>query len=251
MPRLHVDKSRMDTDAVVITHEDHRYIARVLRLGAGDRVTLFDGKGGEAEAELVRVGPRAAELIIRNRTPAPPRVGPDFILIQALGRGEKLDLVVQKATELGVHRIIPVTTERAVPRLETVRSDSRRVRWQKIAREAARQSRRADLPEIDPVTSFTVAIEAAPRDALKLVFWEEAREGGRGRGRGLKEILPLQPPPAVVIAIGPEGGFSEEEVARAKEAGFVVAGLGPRILRTETAALVALSVLNYTLGDLG
>ncbi|HZU81856.1 MAG TPA: 16S rRNA (uracil(1498)-N(3))-methyltransferase [Polyangiaceae bacterium] len=247
MVRLHVDPERLAGETVVVTDEDHRYLTRVLRLATGSRVTLFDGRGVEADAEVIRVGPRAVELRVLARREAPPPRGPTLTLIQALARGEKLDLVVQKTTELGVHRILPVTTARAVPRLEPLRSSSRLARWQKIATQAARQSGRADVPEVQPVVGFPIAIAAAPRDALKLLLFEGAK------GQGLKQALgSIESPPAtVVVAIGPEGGFTDEEVARAKEAGFTVAGLGPRILRTETAALVALAIVGYALGDLG
>ncbi len=244
--RLHVDAVKMANDQVVVSDEDYRYLVRVLRLAVGDNVTLFDGRGLEADARIARLGPRAVELKVHARREAVASNGPVVTLIQALARGEKLDLVVQKATELGVGRVIPVTTERAVPRLETMRATSRRVRWQKIAREAARQSGRADVPEVEPVTSLAVAVQAAPREALKLILWEQSRGHVR-----LKEILPATAPSGIVIAVGPEGGFSDGEVEHAKEAGFISIGLGPRILRTETASLAALAVLGYALGDLG
>src|SRR4051812_10249951 len=216
MARLHVEPARLAGDAVVIADEDHHYLTRVLRLGVGDRLTLFDGVGSEAEAEIMRVGPRASEARVLERRHIEPPGGPHLTLLQAMARGEKLDLVVQKATELGVHRIIPVTTERSVLTLDHVRSTSRRLRWQKIAREAARQCGRADLPDIEPVTSLAVALAAAPRDALRLMFWEGARSSR------LKDVLPVERPPGVVLAVGPEGGFSDAEVARAREAGFAV-----------------------------
>src|SRR4051812_36875477 len=112
MVRLHVDPARMSDDVVVAVDEDQRYLTRVLRLGPGDRVTIFDGVGNEADADITRVGPRAVEMHVVARRAAPPRIGPELILLQGLARGEKLDLVVQKATELGAHRIVPVTTER-------------------------------------------------------------------------------------------------------------------------------------------
>lgn len=243
--RLHVEPARMATDPVVVSDEDHRYLVRVLRLGLGDEVTLFDGRGGEADAVITRLGPRAVELRVSQRRQDAAPSGPVITLIQALARGEKLDFVVQKATELGVGRIIPVTTLRAVPRLETLRATSRRVRWQKIAREAARQSGRSDVPEVEPVTSLTLALDASPRDALKIILWEQARS------QGLKALLPAEAPSGIVIAIGPEGGFAPEEVEHARAAGFLAAGLGPRILRTETASLAALAILGFALGDLG
>jgi 16S rRNA (uracil1498-N3)-methyltransferase len=169
-------------------------------------------------------------------------------LIQALTKGDKLELVVQKATELGVARVLPVTTQRSVPRFGdagAMRALGRRARWQKIAREAARQSGRADVPEIEPVTPLSTALAAAAKDALKILLWEGEREHALG------QVLPPPPVARVVIAVGPEGGFSVEEVEAARAAGFVSVGLGPRVLRTETAALVVLAILGFALGDLG
>jgi 16S rRNA (uracil1498-N3)-methyltransferase len=245
MPRLFVDPQRLAEEIVVVAGEDHRYVTRVLRLGVGDMLTLFDGIGVEAHARIIRVGPRALELKVEDRRAAVPTDRPEFTLIQALTKGDKLDLVVQKSTELGVTRIIPVTSARSVPRLEAMRALGRRARWQKIAREAARQSGRADVPEIEPVTPLATALSSAGETAFKVMMWEGARQ------HGLKEIMPAELPKRVVIATGPEGGFSIEEVDAARNAGFAVVGLGPRILRTETAAMVTLAILGYALGDLG
>jgi 16S rRNA (uracil1498-N3)-methyltransferase len=246
MSRLFIEPARLAEDVVVVAGEDHRYLTRVLRLVAGDQVVLFDGVGVEADARIMRIGPRALELKVEGRRPAAAAERPHVTLIQALTKGDKLDLVVQKATELGVGRIIPVTSARSVPRLEAMRAIGRRTRWQKIAREAARQSGRADVPEVEPVTAIETAVSAAAHDAFKIMLWEGARN------HGLREALPAADRPTqIVIAIGPEGGFAVEEVDAARAAGFATVGLGPRILRTETAALVTLSILGFALGDLG
>ena len=246
MRRLHVEAARMAEETVVIEGEDHRYLTRVLRLGPGDRVVLFDGEGREADAELVRIGPREADLRIASRRAAPAsRRGPRLVLLQSLARGERMDFVVQKATELGVDRIVPVATARAVLQLDGERSESRRARWEKIAREAARQSGRADVPAIDPVTDLARAVAEVPAEALKLLFYEDAR------AVPLKAALPATAPAEIALAIGPEGGFTVEEAASAQAAGFFAVGLGPRILRTETAALAALAILDFAFGDLG
>lgn len=247
MARLFVEPSKLTEELVVLTDEDHRYLTRVLRLGIGETVTLFDGKSVEATARIMRIGPRALELKIEERRPVEAIGRPEVTLIQALAKGDKLDLVVQKATELGVARVIPVTTARAVTRLDSgaMRTLSRRARWQKIAREASRQSGRLDVPEVEGVTGLSTALQASPKDALKLIFWEGARQNG------LRDVLPDTPPQQIVFAIGPEGGFTVEEVEAAREAGFIPVGLGPRVLRTETAALVVLAILGYALGDLG
>jgi 16S rRNA (uracil1498-N3)-methyltransferase len=247
MARLFVEPARLIEDVVVLTDEDHRYLTRVLRLTPGDVVTLFDGMSVEATARITRIGPRALELKIEERRGVASIDRPHVTLIQGLAKGDKLELVVQKATELGVARVIPVTTRRAVARLDAgaLRTLSRRARWQKIARDAARQSGRVDVPEVEGVTTLTTALAAAARDALKLMLWEGARQ------TGLKSVLPSEPPNQIVIAIGPEGGFAPEEVDEARGHGFVAVGLGPRILRTETAALVTLAILGFELGDLG
>lgn len=249
MARLFVEPARLAEEVVVLAEEDHRYLTRVLRLDVGAAVTLFDGKSVEATARIVRIGPRALELKIEERRPVAAIDRPHVTIIQGLAKGDKLDLIVQKATELGAARIIPVTTARAVARLDAgaMRTMSRRARWQKIAREASRQSGRLDVPEVEGVTSLTTAMAASPKDALKLMLWEGARQ------TTLRSQLPARDatPQQIVIAVGPEGGFTVEEVDAARHAGFVPVGLGPRILRTETAALVVLSILGYALGDLG
>jgi 16S rRNA (uracil1498-N3)-methyltransferase len=245
MPRLFVEGSRLKEEILIVSGEDHRYLTRVLRLAVGDRVIIFDGHGQEAEGEIIRVGPRALELKLGDRRTTEASSRPELTLIQALTKGDKLDLVVQKATELGVNRIIPVTSARSVPRLEAMRALGRRARWQKIARDAARQSGRTDVPEVEPVTQIEVALKAAPQTAFKVMMWEGART------HGLRESLPKTAPSQMVIVTGPEGGFSVDEVEAARAAGFEVCGLGPRILRTETAALVTLTILGFALGDLG
>jgi len=247
MARLFVDPAALAEEIVVLHDEDHRYLTRVLRLDVGESVTLFDGKSVEATARITRIGPRALELKIEERRPVAAIDRPHVTVIQALAKGDKLDLVVQKATELGAARIIPVTSTRAIARLDanTIRTMSRRARWQKIAREASRQSGRLDVPEVEGVTPLTTALNASPKDALKLLLWEGARQ------TTLRTVLPEEAPQQIVIAVGPEGGFTVEEVDAARHAGFTPVGLGPRILRTETAALVVLSILGYALGDLG
>lgn len=247
MARLFVEPEKLSEEIVVLADEDHRYLTRVLRLDVGAAVVLFDGKSVEASARITRIGPRALELKIDERRPVVAVARPYLTLIQALAKSDKLDLVVQKATELGVGRIIPVTSARAVTRLDAgqARALSRRARWQKIAREASRQSGRLDVPDVEGVTALATALSASPKDALKLLMWEGARQ------TTLRAVLPSQPPQQIVIAIGPEGGFTLDEVEVARAHGFSPVGLGPRILRTETASLVTLAILGYALGDLG
>jgi 16S rRNA (uracil1498-N3)-methyltransferase len=250
MSRLFVEPERLKDEVLVLAGEDHRYLTRVLRLGVGDKLVLFDGRSVEADGTIVRVGPRALEVQVDARRSTPVGDRPDFTLMMSLVKGDKMDFVVQKATELGVTRVIPVTTHRSIPRgldaSGAVRALGKRARWVKIAREGARQCGRIDVPEVEPVTPLETALQAAHKDALKLMLWEGARE------HRVRQVLPKGEKPHRIIAlIGPEGGFAEEEVAAARAAGFAVAGLGPRILRTETAAVVVLTILSYAVGDLG
>src|SRR5205085_1651120 len=159
---------------------------RVLRLRAGDRVVLFDGAGRECDAHIEQTGAHATRLQAAAGRAAPMARGPALILVQGLLKGDKMDLVVQKATELGVARIVPVTTARSV-----ATSDARRPRWTKIAQEAARQSGRADVPEIAPLAELAAALAAAaPAGALRLLFWEDARDVR------LRDLVPAPPPAA-------------------------------------------------------
>lgn len=253
--RLFVDpgslKTGEDAGEVTLGEAQERYLCRVLRLGVGDRVVLFDGQGNEAEGEIAGVGVREVVLRVLNRREGRRRAGPEMVLLQALAKGDRFDLVVQKATELGVGRIVPVATARTVERLVGERAAQRRERWCRIAQEAARQCGRADVPEILQVMGFGEALATAGPEALRLLLWEGAAERGQGLGRVLSEKVKGDVAGEVVMAVGPEGGFTEAEVAQAAEAGFRVVGLGPRVLRTETAALAALAILGFVLGDLG
>jgi 16S rRNA (uracil1498-N3)-methyltransferase len=226
----------------VLRDEAHHHVARVLRVRVGDEITLFDGAGREAEARVTRIWP--AEVLVQvgpvRQASRPPIA---VTLVVALLKGEKMDWVVQKATELGVARIAPVASAHAVVKLEGERREGRRARWEKIAAEAARQSGRADVPEIAEVRDVGVALALAP--GWRVLFHEAER------GTSLRKVLPADRPAEVTVAVGPEGGFSADEVAAARAAGYAVCGLGPRILRAETAALAAVALIGYALGDLG
>ena len=244
MTRLWVE--RLAAGRLTVAGADHRYLARVLRLGPGADLTLFDGRGREARARIVAVDAGQAQVVLEVDAPEErlAAAAVPITLVVALLKAEKMDLVVQKATELGAARIVPARADRSVVRLDAARAASRLARWRKIAREAARQCGRADLPAIDEPRELGAALEAAPEAAWKAIFFEGAR------ATSLRAALPAKPPPAVVLAVGPEGGFADEEVELAREAGYVVVGLGPRLLRAETAALAALAAVGYALGDL-
>lgn len=234
---------------VELSAQDGHYLLHVLRRRPGDPVTLCDGTI-EAAAQILApssssTGTGAGAAGVRLKTgaaslaPAPPPV--QVTLLLGLLKGEKFDLVVQKATELGVHRVVPVRCARSVPVLSGHRAEGRRERWERIARAAAQQCRRSDLPEIGAPLPLDEALQRG--EDLRLVFSEGAM------GTSLHEVLPGRLPPRIAVLVGPEGGLSEEEVAAAQAAGFVLCGLGRRILRAETAALSALAILDHIAAD--
>jgi 16S rRNA (uracil1498-N3)-methyltransferase len=249
--RLFVTPERLKGARLVLDGADHKYVARVLRARPGDALVLFDGVGAEVDAEVVRVGTRDAELALGARRAAPEATAPVAItLLVAVPRGARMELVVQKATELGVARIVPVVSGRSVARPEP--GGARGGRWEKIAREAARQCGRADVPLVDEPTPLPDAVAAADLPELRLATWEATR------GTSLRAALaaafgaapPAERPRGVALLVGPEGGLAADEIAAAEAHGFVAVTLGPRILRVETAAIAAVALAQAAAGGL-
>ena len=222
-----------------------RHLSRVLRLGVGERVILFDGSGYEFPAQILAVG----RHFVRLEVFAGEAVERESSLSLWLGLGlcqpAKMDLIIQKVTELGVNEVIPVRTQRAQRWLAGKSGVSRQKRWERIAREAARQSGRNIVPRVSPILPFPQLLKRGEPTGLRLILWEGEEFVN------LKQILATtgQNLEAGVL-VGPEGGFSTEEIEQAAAAGFRSISLGPRILRAETAAIVVTGLLQYELGDL-
>jgi 16S rRNA (uracil1498-N3)-methyltransferase len=222
---------------ILLPAELLRHIHRVLRLTVGEEFQLFNGSGLIAQVRLQQGGQATVLEIFRSQS-APLSA----CLIQGLPKGEKLELVLQKGTELGVSRFCLVEMERSIGRLKQDKRDRRLERWRKIVQEAARQCGQSRLPELQLCPSLEQA--AAENQAeLKLLLWEKS-------GQALPALLPTTPPKSVAVIVGPEGGISPQEAQQACSAGFLPASLGPRILRTETAGLAIMSILQYLYGDL-
>jgi 16S rRNA (uracil1498-N3)-methyltransferase len=253
--RLFLPPERLTTDRVVLDDESHRYLARVLRLASGDELVVFDGQGQEIDARIETTGGRATTLALGARRVVTPPVR-KLTLLQAVSRGERMDLVVQKTTELGLGRLVPVWTSRTVvPGNDPAGDDAggaRLRRWRKIAQEAARQCGRADLPVLDGPRPLAQALAETPAQGLRLLVWEAAQRAGAVPGAVplRRALADAGAPPAVTLLVGPEGGFSDEEAAAACTAGFQPVGLGPLVLRSETAALVAVALAQAALGAL-
>jgi 16S rRNA (uracil1498-N3)-methyltransferase len=240
--RLYVPVDRLGGRRLTLTGPEHRHLGRVLRARPGDLVTLFDGAGGEVEARVVEVDRAQTELELgARRSAAVP--GAPVTLLCAIPRGPRMDFLVQKTAELGVCRLVPLITARSVARPGA--EAGRRSRWEKIAREAARQCGRADVPAIEAPTPLSIAIAAPGLPARRLALFEGERQ------RSLRSELSGTSPAATALLIGPEGGFAPDEIEAARAAGFVAVGLGRLILRVETAAIVALALVADAAGALG
>jgi len=240
--RFYVVPGQVSGDRVRFTPEQAHQIARVLRLRRGDRLAVFDGTGAEYGAELIELEGDEATACLTERRATNSEPALRLVLLQGVVKGEKMDLIVQKATELGVRRIVPVLCERSVPR-----GFGRPARWRTIAREAAEQCGRAVLPEInDPVALPAYFAAERGTGVTGITLWEDERS------RGLREVLRLMANAGCLhLLVGPEGGLAVHEVRLAEEAGLYAASLGRRTLRAETAAVAALGVIQYELGDLG
>lgn len=232
-------------EQAIVTGERLHHLARVLRLRSGDKVELFDGRGGCREGIIRTFSEGEAFIDLGAWKDAPPRSR--LTLAQAMAKSDKLEWVIQKATELGAARIVPLELSRTVVRLPPAKAPERHRRWKRIAEEAARQSGRSDIPEVEPPARLDTFLDAAEeRGEAVALLWEEEREGLR-LGTWIERHFSRP----LAIVVGPEGGLTREEVDRARERGAAVVGLGPRILRTETAGIVAVALVLHRLGELG
>ncbi len=213
------------------------YIGRVLRHAAGDAVQLFDGSGQEYLGELIEVGKKSVRVELRETLAGMAESPLNIHLGQGLSRGERMDWAIQKATELGASQISPIVSARCEVRLKDERADKRMAHWRQIAISACEQCGRSSLPQINPPVTLAQWLEQVEAD-LKLVLHPVAEPWA-------SHLRPA----SLAMLIGPEGGLSEDEVQQAMARGFHAARLGPRVLRTETAPVVALSVAQQLWGD--
>ena len=251
MRRFFVEEKDIKENQVTIKGDEARHIAQVLRLKERDKIKVFTGKGKEYLTEIIQASKKEVigRILKESRLDTEPPI--EITLVQGLPKSDKMDLIVQKTTELGVKRIIPVITQRTIIRLDKEKAKVRRIRWQRIALEAAKQSGKAIIPEVREVISFIQALDNLNRESLNLIPWEEETS------TSLKEVLKHHishiphPRSQITVFIGPEGGFTSGEVEAAKKRGALSVSLGPRLLRTETAGLVTLAMILYELGDMG
>jgi 16S rRNA (uracil1498-N3)-methyltransferase len=243
--RFYVPQPRIENGMLRVEGDEVRHIRRVLRLKVGDEIVVFNGSAREYEGKIIEEGPSAVVIMIQSILSSQGESPLEITLAQSLLKGEKMDYLIQKATELGVKKIIPFFSSRSVPLLERMRRLSRHHRWERIAIEASKQCGRGVVPKIEPLQDYSEMLQNISPDFLRLILWE--KEGTR-----LKQVLEgSKEKMKIFFIVGPEGGLSQEEVRRAKGKGFIPVTLGKRILRSETASLSLLSILQYEGGDIG
>ena len=246
MHRFIVSPQALEASPVPIDGVQARHAATVLRLKPGDRIILLDGRGQAAEAAITACSRGRVEARLVRRLPLSGESPLELGVAQAFLKAHKMDTVIRHLTELGVKHWLPFASRRTVARPAGSRLQRRVARWQDIAAEALKQCRRSRLPRIQALDGLEDVLAAAGGHGLKIIFWEEA-------SRGLAEVIAAAggAPRRAFVIIGPEGGFTAGEVRAAEARGFRAVSLGPRILRAETAALAACTLLQHRLGDLG
>jgi 16S rRNA (uracil1498-N3)-methyltransferase len=244
IPRIYSPEALENKKTIELGADNLKYLKQVMRLKNGDRINIFDGFGREFEAVIKGFSAKTVLIELGEIIPtADKKIR--ITLAQAIPKAGKLDTIVKSAAELGTDVIIPFDAARSVGRIADEKSSLKVARWQKIAGEAARSSHSSHIAKVSKVSSFIDMIALASGDALRLIFWEEESQ------KTIKDIFMAETRAAAkdfFIVVGPEGGFSKDEVMMAKEAGFISVSLGKQILKVETAAAAIISIIQYETG---
>jgi len=245
MRRFKINAGAIKDNTCVISGPEANHMINVLRLKAGDRVLLFDGTGREYAADIQALSSGEVQLSVLNSRPGVAESPARITVAQGFLKDKKMDTLIRQLTELGINRWVPFFGVRSVARPDAARLANREIRWRKIANEALKQCRRTQSPTIEPAADFSAVLQLAASAAVKLIFWEAESTPLRIDASGAISKGD------VFMILGPEGGFTENEIEQARRAGFKSVSLGPRILRAETAALAASALAQFLFGDLG
>ena len=241
IPRIFTDSPLAVGSQCQLDDNAANHVGRVLRMQAGQALLLFNGDGQDYRATITEAGKKHVQVAVteagKNETESTLRV----VLAQTLSKGDRMDYAVQKAVEMGVSEIVPLTTERCDVKLKGDREDKRLRHWQQVAISAAEQCGRARVPEIQPVMTVQQWLEHARACDLRLVLHHRTE----------RSLNTLEKPSSIALMIGPEGGLTAEEIALAESHGFLPVALGPRVLRTETAPVAAIALCQWLWGDIG
>ena len=243
MYRFFIEAGQICDKVLHISGEDVNHIRNVLRMRPGEEIEAVDEDRSVSICRISRILPDEILADVLETREADTELQNEITLYMGLPKGDKMELIIQKAVELGVSRIVPVSMKRSIVKLDAKKAKARVVRWQAIAQAAAKQSKRSIIPEVGEIESFSGALEEAKTLDALLVPYENAMDI-RFTKNAVREIRPGQ---SVGVLIGPEGGFDRREVEACEEAGAKILTLGKRILRTETAAISMLSILMYEL----
>jgi 16S rRNA (uracil1498-N3)-methyltransferase len=228
-----------------ITGSDAHHLRDVLRLQAKDQIVVFDGSGLEYRAQVVSVSSQKVRIEILGQLKRETEAALDLTIAQGYLKDKKMDGLVRQLTELGVVRWVPFLSRRSVPEPDQQRLHRRYRRWRKISLEALKQCGRNRTMAIESVVSFADALHIGASYDTKIIFWEESKHN-----KTMNQVVPTRPS-SIFIMIGPEGGFEKDEILMARKEGFALMGLGPRILKAETAALAAAVMAQFVFGDMG
>jgi 16S rRNA (uracil1498-N3)-methyltransferase len=243
--KFHIRPEAVSEDRVVFDEQETRHLMRVLRLRTGEVIQAVDGRGSEFTVRLESLHGREAVGRILGRSDRRTESPCAITLAQGIAKGEKMEWIVKTVTELGAVSVVPLFTERVIVRLPPPRWRERQRRWQRVAKEAAKQCGRSVIPVVEPVRTLEELVAQGVAAELAICLWE-------GECQGLRGILDSVSgaPASALLVVGPEGGLAIEEVDRLRAHGLRTAGLGPRILRTETAGPVGVALLQARFGDL-
>lgn len=248
MQRYFISPEDLSQDRAVLSGDDAHHLRRVMRAEIGAEVILCDGTGKEYAAKVREFHKDQVllEIVEERKSFGEPRV--NVWIAQSLPKADKLETVIQKGTEVGVAQFLPFVSSRTIVQYDKKKEQKRLQRWRKIAKEAAEQARRGKVPEVRETVNWKQLLAYSKEAAVTIFCYEKEAS------RQLRDVLRSVKRPlsgSILIVIGPEGGFTEAEAAEAEEAGWLAAGLGRRILRTETAGLVAASCIMYEFGEMG
>lgn len=246
MHRFFINKKNIKDNSVIIDGEDVKHIKNVLRLKEGEEVVVCDGESSDYLITIETINKNEVIGTIKEAYPSKGEPPLDIILYQGLPKSSKMDLIIQKAVEIGIKEIIPIITERSVVKIEDNKKEQKKLeRWNRISLEASKQCKRGIVPKVNNVINFKELINRISDNGVTIVPYEN--EGKRG----LKDLLKNINSKVINIVIGPEGGFEESEIDDLIKSKANIVSLGPRILRTETAGFTTLAIILYEVGDLG
>ncbi|WNR46367.1 16S rRNA (uracil(1498)-N(3))-methyltransferase [Paenibacillus roseipurpureus] len=249
---LPVEQFHGDTNTVTIEGDDAHHLGRVMRAEVGDEVICSNGVDREVLVRITQLDKGIVTADIVEELAMDAEASVSVWIAQSLPKGDKMELIIQKGTEIGATRFLPFLSERTIVQYDAKKEAKRTERWQKIAKEAAEQAHRNRVPQIEAVYTWKQLLQRAKEADVAWICYE--KEDGQQLKPAIQAALAagqLGPGKQVVIAVGPEGGFTEQEIKQAEEAGFRSVSLGNRILRTETAAMVGLTCLFYETGEMG